>query len=362
MSLFDGISCARVALDKLGIPVGAYYASEVDKFAIETTARNWPTIMQVGDIEQLTADEVGEIDLLIGGSPCQDLSIAKGGRLGLEGTRSKLFYDYVRLLETVKPKYFVLENVASMHKDAKAEITRIMGVEPIMIDAALVSGQQRKRLFWTNIPGVVQPEDRGILLKDVLEHGAVDRDKAYTITASYYKGVTLKDYFNKHKRQLVFMGHLGEKNSMGNRVYSPEGKAKTLSANGGGWGAKTGLYLIVPEATKRGYAVAEPGDSVDISHLNSKTRRGRVGKKAKNLMTSNNLAVFILDENSEPVVRKLTPIECERLQCVPDDYTAGASNTQRYKMLGNAFNADVIAHILSFMPEWAYETAEGYER
>lgn len=352
LSLFDGISCARVALSKLNIPVEAYYASEIDPYAVTISKKRWPKNEHVGNVEMLRGEYFAkqDIDLLIGGSPCQDLSIAKSGRQGLAGARSGLFYEYVRLLKEAKPKYFILENVASMSKEAKEQITEIMGVEPIMIDAALVGAQQRKRLFWTNIPGVTQPDDRGIMLKDILESGEVDRDKAYCIDAHYYKGTSWKHYIEKHKRQLVKVGVIG-KDSMGNRVYSPLGKSKTSSANGGGWGAKTGLYLIVPEATKKGYAVAEDGDSVDLSFPNSTTRRGRVGKKAKNLMTSPNVGVFKRTDDDEYIVRKLTPVECERLQAVPDGYTDGVSNTQRYKTLGNAFNADVIAHILSFIPE-----------
>lgn len=320
--------------------------------AMGEVSDGYHTNEHVGNLEWLRGgyfENIG-IDLLIGGSPCQDLSIAKSGRQGLAGARSGLFFEYVRLLKEVKPKYFILENVASMSKEAKAQITEIMGVEPIMIDAALVSAQQRKRLFWTNIPGVTQPEDRGILLKHILESGEVDRDKAYCIDAHYYKGTSWKQYIEKRKRQLVKLGVIG-KDSMGTRVYDANGKSKTLSANGGGWGAKTGLYMIVPEATKKGFAIAEDGDSVDLSFPNSKTRRGRVGKKAKNLMTSPNVGVFKSTVDGEYIVRKLTPTECERLQSVPDGYTEGVSNTQRYKTLGNAFNADVIAHILSFMPE-----------
>ena len=345
-------------MDKLGIPVEKYYASEIDQYAIEISQSRWKKkIEHVGNVEMLRGEYFAKegIDLLIGGSPCQDLSIAKSGRQGLQGARSGLFYDYVRMLETVKPKYFILENVASMSKEAKAEISRVLGVEPIMIDAALVSAQQRKRLFWTNIPGVVQPTDQSILLKDILESGAVDRDKAYCIDAHYYKGTSLKHYLEKNKRQVVFVGtkRIGSigKGGQGDRIYSVDGKSVALSANGGGRGAKTGLYLIVPEATKKGYAIAEDGDSVDLSFPNSKTRRGRVGKKAKNIMTSPNAGVFKSTDDGEYIVRKLTPVECERLQSLPDGYTEGVSNTQRYKALGNAFNADVIAHILSFMPE-----------
>lgn len=359
LSLFDGISCARVALNKFGYKDVTYYASEIDKYAIQISQKNWPDIVQLGDVKNVTCDseqdtiEVGEpdlscIDLLIGGSPCQDLSIAKKNRKGLSGERSGLFWEYVRILKEVKPTYFVLENVNSMPKEAKDTITEALGVEPIMINAALVSAQNRKRLFWTNIPGVTQPVDRGMLLKDILEENV---DEKYTI-----KNINLVGSQSNIKKELNFVGGIRNKDwakdgkdysrnfGQGDRVYSPDGKSTTLSALGGGRGAKTGLYLVVPEATKRGHAIAIEGQSVDLSFPTSKTRRGRVGDKVKNLMTSQNIGVF-----TEGIIRKLTPIECERLQSLPDDYTKGVSNTQRYKALGNAFNVDVIAHILSFI-------------
>lgn len=174
LSLFDGISCARVALERAGIEVEQYYAYEIDKYAIQISQKNYPDIFHKGDVKSFNGplDNLWEgWDLLIGGSPCQDLSIAKKNRKGLDGDRSSLFWEYVRILNEVKPKYFILENVASMPKEAKQIITEALGVEPIMIDASLVSAQRRKRLFWTNIPNVTQPEDRGILLKDILEDG-----------------------------------------------------------------------------------------------------------------------------------------------------------------------------------------------
>jgi len=333
LSLFDGISCAKLALDRAKIPVEKYYASEIDPYAIAISKENNPDIVQLGDVK----DVIGlldndymlanpfeerrmlvsitdrssmtekayhdEIDLLIGGSPCQDLSIAKKNREGLKGSRSSLFWEYVRILKEVKPKYFILENVNSMKNEDKNIITETLGVEPIMINASLVSAQNRKRLFWTNIPGVTLPEDRGVVLKDVLENGICDRDKSLCIDANYHKGASWDHYKKKGVRQLIRVGHFN-KGGQGDRIYSPEGKSVSLSANGGGRGAKTGLY--------------------------------KVGEK----------------------VRKLTPTECERLQGVPDNYTlvqhpklkGMMSDTQRYKVLGNAFNVDVVAHILSFIP------------
>lgn len=296
LSLFDGISCARVALDRLGIKIDKYYASEIDKYAIQIALKNYPDTIEVGDITQLKDSDFKDIDLLIGGSPCQDLSIA-GKRKGLNGERSGLFWEYARLLNEIKPKYFVLENVNSMPKEAKQIITDTLGVDPIMIDASLVSAQSRKRLFWTNIPNVIQPEDKGILLKDILEEGIVDRDKSYCIDASYYKGANWKQYKEKGRRQLVVAtldeGTWAKRFEQIRRVYGIEGISPTLPTGTGGG--------VIPKIH-------------DIDNF---------------------------------VIRKLTPIECERLMTLPDNYTEGVSNTQRYKCLGNGFVVDVITHILN---------------
>lgn len=332
LSLFDGISCARVALENVGILVDEYYASEIDKYAMQISEKNYPDIVQVGSVVDFHPTPLicGNIDLMVGGSPCQDLSIAKKNRKGLDGDRSGLFWEYVRILKEVKPKYFVLENVASMPKEAKALITETLGVEPIMIDAALVSAQRRKRLFWTNIPSVQLPQDRGIFLRDILQNNV---DEKYFLSEESLQAILEK---MRQGRQLP----------QSQRIYNTEGKSVTLSAGGGGLGAKTGLYVIVPKATKKGYAIAHEGDSIDLSFPGSKTRRGRVGNKAKTLMTSANIYTL---QNAR--VRKLTPIECCRLQGLADEYTAGESDGKQYKALGNAFNAEVITHILSFIPK-----------
>lgn len=297
LSLFDGISCARVALERAGIRVEKYYASEIEKNAIKVSSKNYPDIVRLGDVRGVVGFPV---DLLICGSPCQDLSIAKKDRKGLEGERSSLFWEFVRIWKECKPRWFVLENVASMPVADRNIITREMGVEPRMINASLVSAQCRKRLFWTNI-SFEMPVDRGILLKDILENGEVDErmvvdGKAYCLTASYAKvgnsELQIKNSIERKQRTLVQIGYIGNSNSQANRVYSVGGKSVCLSANGGGLGAKTGLYK----------------------------------------------------EGSR--IRKLTPVECERLQCLPDGYTEGIAMTNRYKVLGNAFNVDVIVAIL----------------
>jgi len=354
LSLFDGISCARVALERAGIPVEAYYASEIDRYAMQISAKNYPDIVQLGSVvglgydagqflrdgNTLGIDYMEDIDLLIGGSPCQDLSIAKKNRKGLDGERSGLFWEYVRILKEVKPKYFILENVNSMPKEAKALITETLGVEPIMINAALVSAQNRKRLFWTNIPNVTLPDDRGILLKDILEQ---DVDEKYTVILKdgneKLKSNTIRTtergsgIDDKHNWDTIRIGQISKGQS--GRIYSPEGKSVGLSALGGGRGAKTGLYAV-PVAiiqTSRGY------NKGGIKALDGKTPT-----LSSSSWEHNNHLV------EDTQIRKLTPIECERLQGVPDNYTEEVSDSQRYKMLGNAFNVGVVSWILSFIP------------
>lgn len=335
LSLFDGISCARVALERAGIEVDTYHASEVDKYAMQIAQKNYPSTIQMGSVKDVKfIGGAGSFcDLLIGGSPCQDLSIAKANRKGLDGERSGLFWEYVRILKEAKPKWFILENVASMAKDQQEIISKTLGVQPIMINAALLSAQTRKRLFWTNIPGITQPEDRGIMLKDILEKGEVpltnyntEKIKSNTVrTGGRGSGLG-----NKHNWDTIRVGQIG-KGGQGDRIYSPEGKSVNLSANGGGRGAKTGLYMIqVPRGKNKG---------------GKKALDGKTPTLTSSSFEHNNHVV----ENA--IIRKLTAVECERLQCLPDNYTGGVSDSQRYKALGNAFNVDVIAHILSFIPK-----------
>lgn len=300
VSLFDGISCGMLALIKSGIKVNKYISYEIDKYAIKVSNRHFPYIEQKGSVVGADFTEYKGFDLLIGGSPCQDLSIAKTNRQGLLGSRSSLFFEYVNALNIIKPKYFLFENVASMSKENKDIISKCLGVEPIMINSSLVSAQQRKRLYWTNIPNVTQPTDKKILLKDILENGYPYQEKSYCLKARYQGAYFEHDYPRK-QNTTVFMpirlGNINGSKSQAHRVYSINGKSITLSANGGGIGAKTGLYKI---------------DLPDGDYY----------------------------------IRKLTPIECERLQTIPDNYTSCLSNTQRYKVIGNAWTVDVIAHIL----------------
>lgn len=337
LSLFDGISCARVALERAGIPVEVYYASEIDKYAIQVSQNNYPDIVRIGNVVDFDKYKQFSImsdfpDLLIGGSPCQDLSIAKKDRKGLDGEKSGLFWEYIRILKETKPRYFILENVASMSQESKQAISKAMfeasrysnnlfcdSLDPIMIDASLVSAQNRKRLFWTNIPNITLPKDRNIFLRDILEN---EVDEKYI-------------YSEKNKINT----------NQGNRVYGIENKSVTLKAKGGGGGAKTGLYVV---------SVARRNKNRS-KHQNIGLRYGTFKKDYQWEEEKNGKSFCVKSATQEfsvktgEFIRKLTPIECERLQGLPDNYTEGLSNTQRYSCLGNAFNVDVIAHILSFI-------------
>lgn len=201
------MSCGQLALQRAGIKYDNYFASEIDKYAIKVTMANFPNTIQLGDIRNVKGADLPKIDLLIGGSPCQGFSFA-GKQLNFEDPRSKLFFEYVRLLKETNPKYFLLENVR-MKKDSQDVISRYLGVEPIMIDSALVSAQSRKRLYWTNIPGVTQPQTKDIKLQDILENGWVDRTKAYCVTEWYCRffgnpGYFRRRYFGKKIAQVKF--------------------------------------------------------------------------------------------------------------------------------------------------------------
>ena len=203
LSLFDGMSCGQIALDKLGIKVDKYFASEIDKYAMQVTQKNYPKTIQLGSVEFVTKEMINnKIDLLIGGSPCQGFSSA-GKQLNFEDPRSKLFFEYIRLLKDLKPKYFLLENVG-MKKEWQDIITKLLNVQPIEINSKLMSAGLRKRIYWTNIPGVKKPKDKGILLNDILDKAFSEKEKSYCIDANYGKGSNLKRYLHRGSRQIVF--------------------------------------------------------------------------------------------------------------------------------------------------------------
>ena len=360
LSLFDGMACGLVALKRAGIQVDNYFASEIDKYAMQIAKKNHPEIQHIGDVTKIDLSSLPKIDLLIGGSPCQGFSNAGQG-LNFDDPRSKLFFTYVQIRDDLHKKnpelQFLLENV-KMKQEWQDIINDEMGVFPVEINSSLVSAQNRKRLYWANWK-IEQPEDLGLVLRDIIEEGEVDREKSYCIDANYFKGGNPRSYFEDGKRQLVFE-HQSHKRAMVRvgtasdisghdylrRIYSPNGKSPTINAHAGG--NTEPKIMIVPEATKKGYVEILPNEGVDLRFINSKTRRGRSMKTKINALTSgsdNNIGWY----NGE-TYRKLTPLECERLQTLPDGYTEGVSNTQRYKMIGNGWTIDVITHILKSNP------------
>ena len=203
LSLFDGISCGMAALERAGIPVERYAAYEIDKYAIKISEKNYPFIEHCGNVFDGDFTQYKGFDLLIGGSPCTYWSIAKRNReTTCEGEGFKFFMQYVRALKESSCRYFLYENNYSIHKDIKAEISRQLGVEPIMINSALVSAQSRKRCYWTNIPNVTQPDDKGILLKDIIESGVAWQVKTYCLTANYGNAY-LKNTLERHQRTMI---------------------------------------------------------------------------------------------------------------------------------------------------------------
>jgi DNA-cytosine methyltransferase len=202
LSCFDGISAGQLALQKSNIKVDNYFSSEIDKYAIKITQKNFPNTIQLGDINNWREWNLPKIDLLIGGSPCQGFSVSGYG-LNFDDPRSKLFFVFNDIVKYYNPEYFLLENV-KMKQEWQDIISEKIGVKPIVINSALLSAQSRKRLYWTNIKNIEQPEDKCILLKNIIETGEVDRDKSYCIDANYYKGGNLKSYFDDSRRQMVF--------------------------------------------------------------------------------------------------------------------------------------------------------------
>jgi len=478
LSLFDGMSCTQIALKNLGIKVDTYYASEIDKYAIKVAKENFPETIHLGDIKDIKGKDLPEIDLIVAGSPCQGFSFA-GKQLAFDDPRSALFFEFVRLLKEVKPKYFLLENVR-MKKEHMDVISQqvsevypecsngsLFGIEPIKINSALVSAQNRNRLYWTNIPNIEQPEDVGLVLRDVLEdflgkehnageelqknykggnqlnpnyksqantihnideksatisagtHGyangyvhnkdlewvktpqylknklygvprgeyvkGVD-EKSNTLSATMYKGqisayvkrrdedlkkMTTKEgkafvltasyqgaasWNSIERKQRTMIPTYNTPKQVGTtadlkgfdiikRVYSEDGKSPTLTTMGGGHRepkvAVKGGALRARSKNKEGKNVewkkTKPQQMLEL----------RKDDKSNSLTSSTKDSLAVKEE--ELTWRKLTPLECERLQTVPDNYTAAVSNTQRYKMLGNGFTVKVIEHILTNM-------------
>jgi DNA (cytosine-5)-methyltransferase 3A len=347
LSLFDGMSCGHQALDKVGIKVDNYFASEIDKYAIKVTMSNYPETVQLGSVVDVDGYSLPKIDILIGGSPCQSFSFA-GKRKGMstkdeqeivtlehylqlkkegfefEG-QSYLFWEYMRLLNEVKPKYFLLENVMMGEKWERV-LSKAIGVKPIMINSSLVSAQNRQRLYWTNIglepqglfgdleSIIEQPRDKKILLNEVLEP---------EVDEKYFLSFDALDKIRKWKSQQNPLEDI-ETNYRKNGCLTARGNSDMHS----------GMKLVIHNMMPRSGDPAKGG----TGHLT------RTDGKTYCLDTGNTNAVEILSG-----IRRLTPIECERLQTVKDNYTNYVSDSQRYRMLGNGWTVDVIAHILTYI-------------
>ena len=421
LSLFDGCSGGQMALNKAGFTYNKYYASEIEKNPIAVTQFNYPDTVQLGDVTKVFSKDLPKIDLLLGGSPCQGFSFA-GKQLNFDDERSKLFFEYVRLLDECKPKYFLLENV-KMKKEYQDIISEHLGVQPIEINSSLMSAQNRKRLYWTNIPNIVQPTDKGILLKDILITGVVDEKKSATIKEQYYKsskanfersgsfhatGVMDTDELNNllanpNSRVIPEDQPTDVIDAYNRRCVNPD-KSTTLRTNnntGNIWVTLNKNQLkklneINTQNDKMGClteaTVARGGSSYEYLSM-LKRVDGADGEYEPKLVTDKDSLckqVGMADLNGHDFLkrvyspdgkaptltavsggnqerkvavdkkmwRKLHPIECERLQTVPDGYTEFGimdgelkriSNTQRYKMLGNGWSIDVIAHMLQNM-------------
>ena len=284
LSLFDGISGAMLSLKLAGIKVNRYFASEIDKHCLKVSQYNFPNIIQLGDVKEIRKSKLPKIDLLIGGSPCQDLSNAFKGK-GLLGDRSSLFFEFMRLKQELKPKYFLLENVKNKWKK---EIDNHIGEEGIIINSEFFTAQSRPRCYWSNIPIEIPDKISDVNIRDIMQETEVDqkyyfKDKLISGT----KHINLSNSKSGIIKVFDISRDFLKDNERQRRVYSPNGKSPTLLAR---------------------------SDTTKIFYKNK--------------------------------LRKLTPLECERLQGIPDNYTSIISDTQRYKSIGNSFTVPVISNIL----------------
>jgi len=314
LSLFDGISCGMVALKRAGIKVDKYYSSEIDKYSIAISKKNHPEIIHLGDINNWKTWKIEKPDLIIGGSPCQGFSFAGKG-LNFNDYRSKLFFVFIDILKKYNPKYFLLENVV-MNKKYENIITDYIGVNPICLNSALVSAQNRNRLYWFNW-NISDIKDKGKYLKDILEYNTNEKwiNCGRIITRRLVNGKRA-DYNPKHKK----IQRIEIRNDSKTGTLTSVQKDNII------------VFLNNKGNLKKQNDKSNCIDANYFKGVDNHAQRTMIGK---------------FDLNNKLIsYRKLTPIECERLQTLPDNYTEGVSNTQRYKMLGNGWTVDIITHIL----------------
>jgi len=332
LSLFDGLSCGQIALERIGIKVKKYYASEIEKAPITITQKNYPNTIQLGDINNWKDWTIEKPDLILAGSPCQGFSFA-GKQLNFNDPRSKLFFTFVDILKHYKPSYFLLENVR-MKKEYENIISEklweiypecikrkiLFGknkLEPILINSSLVSAQNRERLYWTNIKDIKQPKNKKIVLKDILE-------KEVDIKYNYSK--------NQIKNMIKYKETFGQ-NEYTYNLLDINNKSSTL------------VVACMKKNILSRDKCLQIGKVDNDSKFEMNNRIYSIYGKSPTSCTSNDIKI----ENEKDTWRRLTPLECERLQTVPDNYTSGISDNARYKMLGNGWTVDIISHILSYI-------------
>lgn len=330
LSLFDGMSCGQIALEKAGFWVDKYFASEIDKSAMKVSTKRYPNTIHLGDVRNVKATELEKIDLLIGGSPCQGFSRAGDG-LAFDDPRSVLFFEYLRVLNEIREVnpdiLFLLENV-EMGQENELVITRLLKTRPIRLCSSVVSAQSRPRLYWTNILVNTIPKNTRTLLSDILEP---------IVDEKYIQSDSWHEWWAKNFEKQI------------EKSYSTVDAEKAGCLTARMYASWDGNFIKVPEATKKGYALIEPGMCVDLTFPTSKTKRGRKMNIKCNALTATKFDYRYYDGER---LRRLTVNECCRLQNVPDNYFKDiVSDSQAYKMLGNGWTVDIIAHILKHIPK-----------
>lgn len=384
LSLFDGMACGMLAMQSAGITVDRYVAFEIDKYAVQTSSHNFPMIEHRGDVFQTDFTEFSGFDFLVGGSPCTYWSIAQKNNRETEasGLGWELFSQYVRALHEAQPMYFIYENNKSMANAIRESITETFGFEPICINSALVSAQNRQRLYWVgkrNPNGtyskvnVEQPEDRGILLRDVLDKAVAWREKAFCITATEYKGSNPQQTLTKHRRTMVAepvnITHDGKsqtlkaqyfKNSVANfccysSTYGASGVAEPVGIGYRGR-MEDGKWVKRYESNEE--PIEFDGDTPTKAVSCSDGKEYTVYEVKDGFITIKEKQYPIKLQDGFYIIRKLTVTECKQLQTVPEWYEFPVSDTQAYKMLGNGWTVDVIVHLINATQEGVLEECQ----
>ena len=354
LSLFDGISCGRLALERAGFKVDRYVAYEIDKHAVKISKKNFPDIEHYGDVFEGDFKQYENFDLLIGGSPCTFWSIANKNReTTSSGTGFELFMQYVRALEEAKPKYFLYENNHSISKEIKSEITKKLGVEPIMINSSLLSAQERKRCYWTNIPNIKQPDNKKIYLKDILEITTEEPPQDKILTTKLDFNVKVRKHYIDKKELSKYLKDKKKISGKSTRVIAEECNVPLSKAEH--WFRTDNSFSIpdaeVWEVIKQSIAITDNHYDKAITEFETKQNTYDMAKRIYNVNGKHPTLTTLTGGNRKTLTDGtnmfcLTPIHCERLQTLPDNYTEGVSDRQRFKAIGNGWTVDIIAHIL----------------